>query len=177
MAAARIFDAGGKFPFACRNGNSLAVGLFANSERGLGLVEGGRLIAFDPLVGAERLRVYAFLVDDDLCAHPRDDRCAVVGGDRDIEHEPILERHQVALPSAPDNRVALAHQKTIAGVFQRRWIVGFRTVIQKTQDAFAAAVGRVKKNLAVTARHIERFQNAKIAGVLDSAALIALSFV
>ena len=62
-------------------------------------------------------------------------------------------------------------------MFQRRRIVGFRTVVEEAQDALAAAVRRVEKKLAIAARHIERFQYAKVAGVRDSAAFIARRFV
>ena len=135
------------------------------------------MVTFDSLVAAEWLRLDAFLIDDDLGADFGDDWFAIVGRDGNVEHEPIFDRHQIALPAAPDDGVALAHEKAIAGVFECARVIRFGGIVEKTQDALAAAVGRVEKYFAIAARHVERLQNAKIAGVFDPAALVARRFI
>ena len=56
-------------------------------------------------------------------------------------------------------------------------IVGLRRVVEKTQDALAAAVGCVEENHAVAARQVGRLQDKKITRILDSAAAVARRFV
>src|SRR5207247_3289662 len=76
---------------------------------------------------------------------------------------------EIALPAGPDDGVTLAHKKTVAGVFQSRWVVIFRSVVEKHEDALAAPVGRVVKDLAVAATQIDRLQDEDVGRILHPA--------
>src|SRR3990172_11674775 len=176
FAGARILLARGEFPLRKRHWDARSVRFFPNRMRCANLVERRGRVTLHTLVGAQRLGVHALFVDDDLGAEFTHDGLAAVGRDRHLQHQPVFYRHQIALPAAPDDRVALAHEKAIAGVFDRARVVALGRIVEKRDDSLVAAVGRVEENLTVAARHVHGLQNTKIAGVLDAPAAVARRF-
>jgi hypothetical protein len=81
------------------------------------------------------------------------------------------------LPTAPRDGVTLTHEKPIAGVFDRAWIVARRRIVQKSNNPLATAIGGVKEHLAIASFRVHRFENTKVGPVLDPPARILRRFV
>ena len=134
-------------------------------------------VTLDALVAAKRLGFDSFFLDDNLGADLADDFFAVVCRNGYTHDQPILLRHQIALPSTPNDGVALAHEKAVAGIFEGTGIVGRRGVVEERDNPLAATIGSVVENLPVAAGHVHRFQNTEVAPVFDSPAPVSRCFV
>ena len=86
-------------------------------------------VTFHALIAAERLGFDPLFLDDNLGADFPDDFFAVVCRNGYTHDQPIRLRHQIALPAAPDDSVALAHEETVAGILDRAGIVALRRVV------------------------------------------------
>ena len=107
---------------------------------------------------------------DELLAHHAGDAI----DDREARGQTIVARRHVALPPAPHQREAVAHQEAVAGVAR---MAALRRAVQSRHDRLVAAVGHVVHQPAIAARDIERLQDAELGLILDVAARIARRLV
>ena len=89
----------------------------------------------------------------------------------------VLLRHQIGLPSTPNDGVALAHEEPVAGIFEGTRIVSRRGVVEKGDDPLATSIRGIVENLTVAPFHIHRFQNTEVAPVFDSASSVSRCFI
>src|SRR4029077_15573083 len=74
-------------------------------------------------IEAERYRE-AWFLKNEFRRNPASDGAAIrIFSHREIRSEPSVARKDIALPAAPDDRVALTHHETIAGVGESARIV------------------------------------------------------
>ncbi len=81
-------------------------------------------------------------------------------------HEPVASR-DVVLPTAPCDRVAPAHEKTVAEVLRSRRVGHSRRAVEQSKRDLAAAVRNVEEEPAVAARRVLGPQQIKIGFALD----------
>src|SRR5262249_33220546 len=167
----------GKFPLRIVDGDAVAVAFLSDGESCQRFVEGCRWVTLYPFIAAQRLCLDSFFLDDDLCTHSAREFLAVNAGYRHTHHQPVLLRHQIALPATPHDGVTLAHEKAVAGILDGAGIVALGRVVQECNDALAAAIGGIVENFSIAPGHVERFQNTEIAPVLDFAASVSRRFV
>ena len=103
---------------------------------------------------------------DELLAHHVGDAF----DDRKARDQSIVPRRDIALPAAPHQRKAVAHQEAVAGVLR---MAALGRAVQPRHDQLVAAVGHIVHQPAIAARDIERLQDAELGLVLDVAARIA----
>ena len=94
--------------------------------------------------------------------------------DREACGQTIVAGRHVALPPAPHQREAAAHQEAVAGVAR---MAALRRAVQSRHDRLVAAVGHVVDQPAIAARNVNRLQNAELGLILDVAACIARRLV
>ena len=141
-------------------------------QLGLGGVQGGRGVAADARVAAQGLGADTRPVHADLGPHEPLNGPALVRGDGDVQHHPVLPGNEVSLPTRGDPGVAPAHQETVSGVLQGGGVVAFRSVVEEHQGALAAPVGRLVKHPAVALAAVLRPQKVDVATVVHGAALV-----
>ena len=88
---------------------------------------------------------------------------------RQVEQHPPIARQQVALPGAPDHRIAAAQEKAVAGMRGGLRIVAGARVVEIDQCPLVAAVAPVEENSAIAARGIDRAEDCDVAGEGDQA--------
>ena len=106
------------------------------------------------------------LLGDELLAYHAGD----AGDDRKVRDQAIVARRHVALPGAPHQGVAAAHQETVAGVPR---MAALRRAVQPRHDQLVAAVGHIVHQPAVAACRIARPQDAEFGPVFDQAVRVA----
>ena len=87
------------------------------------------------------------------------------GGDRNVH--PHAAFGHVPLPSHPEQREALAHQRAVAELRRGRRIRGVRGVLEHRQNPLGAAIAGFVEQAAVAARRIDRLQEIEVRRELD----------
>ena len=137
--------------------------MHSHREVGLGLVQGCRRVREDP-------RHRRAVVDDELLERGADDRRAIrVPRDRDGNRLTAAAGQHTGVPTARYEGVTLAHEKAVAGVSRRRWIVDHRGrgIVQQAEGEVVAAVVDLEKDSVVTRGRVDRPQDVEVRRILD----------
>ncbi|PYQ87699.1 MAG: hypothetical protein DMG03_05180 [Acidobacteria bacterium] len=95
------------------------------------------------------------------------------GRDRRIDAHEACPLRRVELPSHPQQRETLLHQKTVAHVGQRRWIEAARRVVEESEHPLAAAVRHFVEQRAVATLDSFWLDEEEVGRELDLAGRIA----
>ena len=111
--------------------------------------------------------------DNEFGTHrSRNRRAVTVACDRHVEQHSPIARQKVALPSAPNDRIAASHQEAIPRVIQRTWVVGTGCIIKELQRPNIAAITIIEKQPTVALGHVGRFQDDQVGGKFDKTTII-----
>ena len=176
----------GEAPLIARNDPALSLDRIADRQHVVGRrrIEDGvrRVIAI-----GERMIGFTFR-DDEVAAHDAAYWLAVLrhpstrlgrtlrlskGRDRWIDAHEACPLRRVELPSNPQQRETLLHQKTVAHVGQRRWIEAARRVVEESEHPLAAAVRHFVEQRAVATLDSFWLDEEEVGRELDLAGRIA----
>jgi hypothetical protein len=113
-------------------------------------------------------------VDANLRVGRPGQRLAVTLGYRYAHHQPVPTRQNVAVPAAPENRVSVTHEKPVASIGQRGWIVA-APVVECSQKQLVAPVVHAEEEPSVAASGIDRLKQEEVGPDLDIAASVTWS--
>ena len=163
----------GEAPLFGRHRDALVLGVAAARQRSLARIERDGGMAAHRRPAAQREGADAWPAGDEFRADEPGQRTVRVLRNRQVDQHPAASRQEIALPGEPDDRVAAAEQKTVAGIGERLRVVGRGGVVEELQCPLVAAIAVVEKQPAVAAGGIDGLQHEEIGGEVDEAVAVA----
>ena len=100
------------------------------------------------------------------------DRLAALPCHGKTGQQPVVARGDLAAPAAPEDRVAVAHEKPVAGVGRGRGVIA-PCLVERPEGQLVAPVVHVVEQSPVAPPGIDRRKQKEIAPELDLAAVVA----